>query len=605
MKRFIVFALAAAFMCGSCYKDDSARGDFSQIDRRIYPLGGTTLTWFDSDEGEPPYIANFTPTLEMLKLADGEATYVEFTEEDYAKYDYRWRLARNPGRTVADTSKVTISTQRSIVDYPVEIGNGKDYRLFLELTEKETGMRYDLDYSVNVTNAFAGGLIIADTHDGGQTSDLSQLRAYPWVSIGDFTTFPEPYVPSLPQVIDDAYSWKNGAKIDGRVSSIMYAYDTRGDANRHIEFVVEGKHVVRLDGKFKEMLRDAALFTGGTLPATFNPQMVYALEFGGSYAKVILINDGNVCWYRSNYANPVMPYQYMQMDATPEVKVTPNVFNRSVLGSRHGMFFDETNGRMIGLPTGTSGATSTRWTAFADDQQGVFKVNELTGVNCLYVGVWSYGYNFDYGGDPNPLKMAYLMSDKITGKRSLYIFTGKNGGNTLFSGESIYDMSNCTDFDRSTVWANSYITNRNYWGNNNGNQPEFWYAVDNKIYAVTPTFGTTGGAPTAKLVFTFPEGENVTIMDWHKGFYQYGYMFSRWDNNGNPVWMTNGGQRSGMNQQMTVTTWDGTEGRVYAIPRLFPGTGQFLDPPATPENDVVFQQGGFGEITAIFHRQNY
>ncbi len=614
MKKYILFALAFAFTLGSCYEDDSKRADFSLLDQRVLIITGTpiygtthggTLSWRASSE-EAIWLANFSPRL-GLRESTGENDFdlVEFTEEDYDLYDYRWRLARNPGRTAQDTSQITISWQRDIVDYEVEVGASPDYRLLLEVTEKSTGMRYNLNYRVDVARAGGSGpgLMVADTRDGGLTSDISLLRAYPWDSSSDYVSQAEPYKMPPAAVLRDFYSRKNGGtKLDGKVSSLIFTYSTNAEAaRRHIDFVVEGKHVVRTDLDFVEIGRDAALFRDG-LPANFNPQMIYTQPMGASYMKSVLVNDGDVFFHRIPVT--IADHKFMPMNTSPVVKVSPKAYNRITVSGRHGMFFDETNGRMIGLPSATFAPTWTAWAPFVDNEDGVFRINELSGVNCLYVGMWVYGYNYTYGGDPWPMKMAYLMSDKATGKRSLYIMSGAEGdgaGTPVMTGEAIFDMSNCTDFDRSTVWANSHITTRNNYGHTNTVQPEFWYAVDNKIYAVTPNFGDTGGAPTSQVVFTFPEDEKVTIMDWSINQYQFGLIFHQWTPSGNYQSMAGGI----MNNMMTVATWDGTEGRVYAFPRAFHGTGQFLNAPATPENEFVFMQDGFGEITAIHHRQNF
>jgi hypothetical protein len=213
------------------------------------------------------------------------------------------------------------------------------------------------------------------------------------------------------------------------------------------------------------------------------------------------------------------------------------------------------------------------------------------------------------------------------GKRSAYVMTGKYTGlhtnpSNNHSGKTeyyvvaayvkaLYDMSNCTDIDRAKVFTSSYavknVTPSSLYGNNSQRQPELWYAAGNKIYtSVLPTTNTGEKVARSKLVFTFPEEEEVTHMIWMKEACTStggsGYIFWNYDQNGVPTYPKD----YSTNNMMTVATWNESteEGRVYAIPRMFPGTGVLLNSPTTPENQFVLSVGGFGKITAICLRNN-
>jgi hypothetical protein len=201
-----------------------------------------------------------------------------------------------------------------------------------------------------------------------------------------------------------------------------------------------------------------------------------------------------------------------------------------------------------------------------------------------------------------------VLENTATGARDARIMKGTgNYGTANFMGESIFDLSGCTDIRFATVWTNSYITNRKGYGGTNRVQPEFWYGVGNKIYSAALPLNTVGNA-TAKstLAFEFSPDETITHMLWtqdaNAGSGQPGYIF--WDRNpdGSPAYPADD---LSTNNMMTVVTYNEStgEGKVYAIPRAFPGTGVLLNSPRSPENEFVFSYGGFGRITAVCLRK--
>ncbi len=587
--------LACVFIVTSCYKDDSTRADYSLLETSVKIEGSTYLFWKTSTEDEP-YVVNFTPELSFSKIVDGAEVVTQFTEEDYDKYDYRWRIARTAGLTVSDTLMYTISEQREIEDFLVEYNPDSPYVVHLELVEKATGMRQFLTYYayIGASGGIGEGLLLADTRDGGTTSDISLLRAYPWATRDTELSDHEDGAMPMPIILNDLYSKKNGgAKLPGRVSSLIYVYYTNA-AYRSVDLVVDGKHVIRLnDADFVETGRDASLFNGGVLPSPFNPQKITTQSFIMSYQKAVLINDNQLYAYQQNNTveNLFLPITGQTVEIDEDSAVT------AIHGGRHGQYYDKQNGRIVGLFNG--GGTMLYDLFGKSDEAAAFDWDNLPDFDCLYSGIWCYGYNYGYGGDIEPPQTVWILEKG--GHRYAYVFSLGTGTGTANKtrGSKIYDMSGYTDFDQSTIWANSYITTRNNYGNTNQSQPELYYAVGNKIYCAILPYGSSSARPESKLVFEFPEGEDVTTMRWH---IEYGYssLFSAW-NGDNPVWFTG----NSCNNLLTVATWDGTDGKIYAIPRIFAGAGQLLNDPQNPENPLVFQQGGFGEITAIFPRQRY
>ena len=609
MKKIILFGLIVAALT-SCYKDDSTRADISKLygGGRVY-ADKSTLNWLTSSE-EEPYTADYTP---ILRYPDGNP----FTEADYEKYTYRWRLSRG-NRNGGDTTRNTIGHElrlNRLITEPVNTTPG--YSLILEMVEKETGMQYTLSWIVYVgaVGGIGSGLLVADTRDGGLTSDITLVRATPWSLSEQFITFENGVEFPEPMVLPDLFSKNNGEKVQGRIPSIAWTANANRNTHARIDFISndgsEG-HIYRLNYiTFEVEKKDAELFNNGAMPTPFKPQALSANDFASVFSRTMLVSDGKLYSSRGDRVNTetvnVTPNAsgtgntnlYLEMTALPDTRVdlTGAVALPALFG-KTGMLFDNVTERILFA----NAATDNRIVVGAanNDVDQKFKITEaLEGFKALYLGPWAYGHAYSYASRV----LALLEKD---GKRYGYIVGGAGGDyyQNNVKGYAIFDLSNCTDINKSTVWANSFITDRTaaqYGRGSNPKQPEFWYAVDNKIYTATLSINATEGTPSATQVFTFPEDEKITHMHWcvEDGS---GYTFWNVDNGGKPVSRY---PEYSTNNMMTVVTWneDTEEGKLYAIPRAFAGSGRFLNSPATPENPFVFQLGGFGEITAIAVRK--
>src|SRR5699024_2906742 len=111
------------------------------------------------------------------------------------------------------------------------------------------------------------------------------------------------------------------------------------------------------------------------------------------------------------------------------------------------------------------------------------------------------------------------------------------------------------------------------------NQKVLYYATDNKIYAVM--YG--GQTPNYELRYTVPPGETITTLQI---YYQVDYPITGYRNTMNDNWIDSNGR------QLIMSTYDGSEGKVYLLPITHLGVGNIDE-----ENIVSF--GGFGKVTAI------
>ena len=109
-------------------------------------------------------------------------------------------------------------------------------------------------------------------------------------------------------------------------------------------------------------------------------------------------------------------------------------------------------------------------------------------------------------------------------------------------------------------------------------QNVLYYATKTKIYAVL--FGTS--VPTFSDRYTAAAGEEITTLQ----------IYQQWDypsRSGGDFIATN-------NKQLIMSTYKGTEGKVYILPMINVGVGN-IDLPK------VKSYGGFGRITAIATQQ--
>ncbi|MDR1755454.1 MAG: hypothetical protein LBR65_00625 [Culturomica sp.] len=594
MKKYILWALAFTGTLGACYEDDSIRADYSMLENitTIYKVNRDevfTVKYMESKTFEPKfrYIRNVIDT-------------IDFTPEEYAQYDYRWRLAINPGNA-DDTTRITIGTGyplTTIVGHQPATG----YNLLLEMTEKATGMKHQITWITNVEAGNVGsGLVVAYTHDGGATSDMALLRGYHYVSNSTDLLTPDS-LGQMPEalIMYDVFSKANGGMpADGVISSVLASgKSTAIGAARVMDIVVRDKHYYRLDpNSFKITSSDGAMFN--FRPVTWAPKNAYAVPANDMWNRIFFVNA------TSGHVSTSAPWMYTSLAASdtafaihPDVCVTT-----SSTGFGVAQYFDTKNGRIVGV------GSANRVMLIQQPNMGCFALNALSAFEPLYAGLAENGR----------WTAAWVLKEKNSGKRYCYLVRNANSVSPYAAyGGAIMDMSGCTDFDKSTAWTTSLKTTGATYGRNPGNS-WLYYAVGNKVYAVEirsedQSSGDAPLTPTAEHVFSIPAEEEITHLRWHL---ENGSVFYSRNNENRPQFNYNGTNYAtpyiytSRNRLLTIASYNsGTqEGKIYAVPCPAPAGGYLVGDgvsATTPDDPVwgqyIGQWGGFGKIIALGYR---
>ncbi len=586
MKKYIALALVL-FAVASCYKDDST--DASQEIPVIVIVDDSDdiLQWRFLEEVTFAPRMTYSGIREAL-LVDEEG--LELTEEQYAQYDYLWRISMT---TNADTARRTIGTER-VLEYVVgqrPVANDY-YNLALYMTNKNTGMQHSFYWDVMVSAEMGEGLLLAETNDDGLTSDLALIVDKPWSSY---------YVGENPKIFKGILRGANaGETAEGAISSI--AFVARAQGYPDIATVVKGQSLFSIDPVSYEIRgRDGELFSQG-LPSPWNPQFVYSGLPAQSYGYMTLINEGMPHYWWAGDKSAVYSgasvrseSYYITEDVVVPISVSSNIY---------ALYFDKLGGKIVALDA-QSNLTAAAGTndLTLEYQDGLFDHRALSAFDCLYAGLWLRDdVKIDLGNNTfmnyDTWESIWLLQTKGTTDCYIYrlrtgaIVTGEDSAEYFVRGLQTFDMSGCTDFANATCYTNAM--NVNGWTRtgfpNNLAVNEFYYAVDNKVYCVQLAPGEGTNMPTESNVrFTVPAAETITHMDFHKR------------PNGQVTW--DDGSYGSANNLLTIVTYnEGTgEGKVYAVPRKHAGTGEMAA--ATPTGEDVKVYGGFGRITAICPRE--
>jgi hypothetical protein len=581
--------LLATLGLGSCYKDKSTNASIE-----VPNISRANLTVANSVFFE--YLAEVDWAPELAFYSKERPTSDDFirvlNEAEYDAYNYLWTITVSTENN--DNRTRVLSEERRLQTVMSSLPNLNTYDLTLFMSHKQTGMVHEIHWRVTVSEALFGpGVIVADTRDG-VTSDLSLIRGYHYknktaadTAFWDSEGFPKP---EGQIVLRNAYSAANGATVDGLVNSIAFNRKTvvnypekNYNSAGIIDFTVRGEHLIRVNPRnFEELARDADLFY--FMPSTWNPQQVYTQYYRDAYTRMLLTNDGRIC---NSITSSDAGYYMLDMLSDYNFDINPDAYVSANITGALGLYFDRRAGKIIrfegnfGANVGLADILGPYPDVFGE---GPFSHLELSGVDCLYAGLLRHN-------QPGWQSM-WLMKDKTTGGLYLYQFQHHNGNpipptnSYLLVGQgiAIFDLSQCVGLADATCYMNSLT------------QGEFYYAVGNEIRVAVCNQASGVMTPVSKTVFTFDPAEKITHMQWYIS--QTGQTFFEMNADEKPRMVTS------MNNLCTVATYNEStgEGKVYAIPRKYAGSGDFLDVP-NPSSEFVSQWGGFGRITAITTRE--
>lgn len=419
------------------------------------------------------------------------------------------------------------------------------YCLSFTVTNTESGFSAIRHWSLYVSNSLGEGLLVADTHDGGLTSDLQLLCAKP-VTYG--------FVGDEPRVTENIFSLGNGEPIDGRVNTITCLSWTDMDAPSPKSFGVDrvlmgtDKHIMALDPtNYKVDRMDAEMING---KAKSNNYCTVEIDKVCNYSGYAIIDGYLYC------LGAILDKSF---GPVPHGAPNAHVYSAECGASTYEaqgwyVMFDSETHRFYGCPG---------WCMYQSS------MNEIVGDESPE-GDWLDGVSLVATGGFKGLVHCFVMKDAAD--KYYAVLLDPFGG----SADQIYEL-NLPDVEKAVTWT--FCENANV----------FYYATPDKIYS---TIISGGAAATKALNFTTGNAsEKITMVKqylqgWY-GSHQYGF-----DKNDDSRYYQF--QLDTNRAQILVVTYNETtgEGKIYMKP-FNVSTGMFS---AFKDNGVY---GGFGEITAL------
>lgn len=213
----------------SCYKDLSTEATISLPDIEI------------------------TSEEERLDIFYGET--ITFTPEVKIKgrkqssIEYKWEMTITPQD---DEFLLELGTEKTLTYFVANTPSSSPYVIRLTVLDKETGLSRSKCWNTYVASSLGEGLLVAHTDNGGQTSELSLLKAKPVT---------EGYT-SSPRYTHNLFALSNGEPIMGRVNALVPVVSSNlAVYNLNRVYIGTDTDLIAVDYlNYKEDVRNASLF---------------------------------------------------------------------------------------------------------------------------------------------------------------------------------------------------------------------------------------------------------------------------------------------------------------------------------------------------------
>lgn len=470
-------------------------------------------------------------------------------EKASASLSYTWYVSiENYGSELVEIG------QEEILNYQVaEIPNVRPYLLVLCVRDNDERLDYYKRWDLFVSNSFGEGLVVADTRDGGRTSDLTFVKA-PQVTYG--YAGEKDYTRSL-------YSLANEEKIEGKVNALVANVAT-SQSTYNLSRILVGtdRGLEALDPvSFAKIASGEELFLAA--PASCAPQFISNL-LGNCLVTVI---DGKAYPLTGNY-------NYLFQSALNYNYSADQVFNGCVAVDRNGSSevmgmscYDEIHGYFLSVRSALDfnyNGSSSVLQQDLEPGEYVFDPGNLPGKTALEAGIGPKGEHY------------HLLRDKATLQDTVYVLGNISMGENDYGGEQFsingvrkIHLGSCSEISSAVDYA--FCENADV----------MFYATPQKLYAAV----FVGSSSAAAKQWEVPVAEEkITAVQFYRQAW-YGVA-------GNDPGTYNYQNTTHM-QQILVTTYNAAtgEGKVYILPIQAPATGGLGKPAQVLE--------GFGEITAI------
>lgn len=443
---------------------------------------------------------------------------------------YEWRINIMP--RVAEY--LTIGTSKNL-DYEIELkptAADEHYQILYIITDTTNGLKYTMSWPLNVRNSIGEGLVIAETSDGYNT-DISHIMS-PLVTT-DY---------NKENVRHHIFSSLNGGLTIPGIIKQMRATTLRG-VGQVILGITDNSivSIKTLDYSLTGMNED--LFYA---PVTdMKPQFI-----GGIIQGDIYVGNGKLTGVWLGISNKFgLPFD-SKYTVPDHVALNGNNDYPAVVIS----FYDEVNGYFV-YQSSIQSFGDTKMHQVPSASSSAFDPANLPGKINIAASV-------NQSGD-----FLHLLKDKISKKLSLYVLSGGQYDDDYNlippAPKAVYDLSNAPDIDNATTFVLL------------DDQKVLYYATKTKIYAML--YGTS--TPTFADRYSVQAGEEITTLQVYR---QADYP-SRIDGYDEPYISTN-------NKQLIMSTYNGSEGKLYILPMINIGVGNI-----DVQNIKTFK--GFDRITAV------
>lgn len=518
MKRLFYLLIALPLLLVGCFEDESNIDILDLNPIVIEKAGGTQYSVKQLD----------TLRIEPLVYCKG------VKDSDLS---FEW-MFMSYGTIVPRLLDTTMYCCAQITEVP-----GNSYTVRLTVTDKTTGIFRIQTYSVKVLGNIETGLLVADTRDGGVTSDVNLVKAR------EFNSY-YPMENGNRDIYRHIWEGVNGSPFAGRLLSLNVG--NAWSQNTNITAVTT-EELYRADYKdYKEVWTGEQMFF--VKPPFYGKPITSAgfTFYTGSCWETMMVNglmyDRNFQNNGRQYGMPIYPAGVKEynitLSALPASTFLPPVYTYDELGKRILFFWSGAGYRA------------------PEQMSDPFNVNDLSGFEPLYFGEITDG-------------MTLLAKNTSTGHVEALVMKPvryNEVATTTNFAKARYDLS-----DAPNIGAARYYTL-------NPNGGAFYYATETEVYA-----GAVNAAGTARVRWTAELGETITSIQFYSGKGGRHYYMGT---NGSDVQ-----QQSKYNLLLITTSNAAGEGKVTCVPLLHSNIGQL-------ETDEKYQVKleGFGEILGIYNQ---
>lgn len=437
---------------------------------------------------------------------------IKYTQEGVgdSQFTFRWCIYLDKWDK-NDSEIEEISIERNLHYQITQEANNTPYAVVLYITNKQTGVVSQIDYELTVFTTISSGILALYETEYGCDFDYIATSAA---------------VPTLESNVRIKNAGVNLGTLTGRPLLISAIRQNQSVIDRI--YVCTDQDMVQLSGIdfTKEVGMDGLFYTR---PVVWNPQVIVR---GGQFQRLTtLVNGGEFRCINTNGPSPYWSNEFSDpivSSSLGEVSVAPYVYEplRSGAEGKNAVLYDEVGKRFVRV---TANYNGTPMTTFSTQKEGIaFDVNHID-KECCWLGA---GYRNSTIADDNTCCYA-LFKDA-----SSYILYRADFN--MIAGTDADRAANNLAIDRYDLSAMPDITAAKFF--DSGRYASvFLYATERNIYAYA-----LGSSSAQQINDAFPEGEQITgMMIYSPNTYTMAAL--------EPVSGT----------LLYVSTWNGTEGKVY------------------------------------------